>query len=143
MVSLPLQIAIPETPIWRKSMVLIISGSDGPDSLAISHFAKSGFLMSSDFVISKSDPRCRCAPFHALALLAIAPGPPDHYSVTTTLPRRGYGVCDASMHTTAGFSIVQIPMLRYTDNWPPLIGVSLIAISQCINHLAPGSPILR
>jgi hypothetical protein len=35
-------------------MVLIISGSDGPDSIAISHIVKLGFLMSSDFVISKS-----------------------------------------------------------------------------------------
>jgi hypothetical protein len=55
---------------------------------------------------------------------------PDHYSVTTTLPRQGYGVCDASMHTTAGFSIVQISMLRYANSWPPLIGVSMIVISQ-------------
>jgi hypothetical protein len=55
-----------------------------------------------------------------LALLSLAPSHRDRHTVTTTLPRRGYGVFDASMHITTGFPIVQIPTLRYADSCPPL-----------------------
>jgi hypothetical protein len=39
--------------------------------------------------------------FHTLALRSLALGQCDRHTMTTTLPRRGYGVCDASMHTPA------------------------------------------
>jgi hypothetical protein len=83
----------------------------------------------------------RVSAFHTLALLSLAPGQRDRHTVTTTLPDRGYGVCDTFMHTTTRFPIVQILMLRYADSWPPLIGVSWIAILTCTKLLSTESPI--
>ena len=64
-------------------------------------------------------PDYRCAPFHALALLAIGLGPirPSTHDLGQT-SHRVFSVFDVTMHMPPGFSIPDFPMCFRPPGWP-------------------------